>query len=113
MKNTRAIPALPAGVLRSLHKLGQDLSIARRRRHLTMHLVAERALIGRSTLARAERGDPGVSMGIYATVLYVLGLADRIGGLADAGSDAAGLALESEQLPQRVRLPRRRQPESA
>jgi transcriptional regulator with XRE-family HTH domain len=72
-----------------------------------MALVAERAFVSRSTLARVERGDPGVSMGVYASVLFVLGLADRVGDLADPRTDAVGLALEDEQLPQRVRLSRR------
>ena len=73
-----------------------------------MALVAERAMVSRTTLARVERGDAGVSIGIYATVLFVLGMADRIGELADPGTDALGLALEGERLPQRVRPPRRR-----
>jgi transcriptional regulator with XRE-family HTH domain len=108
MKSTRALPALPVAVSHALRKLGQDLSAARRRRRITMTLVAERALISRTTLARVERGDPGVSMGVYATVLFVLGMADRIGDLAAPGTDAVGLALEDERLPKRVRLPRRR-----
>jgi transcriptional regulator with XRE-family HTH domain len=108
MKSTRALPALPLAVGRALQKLGQDLSAGRRRRRLTMALVAERAMISRTTLARVERGDPGVSIGIYATVLFVLGMGDHIGALADPGADAVGLALEDERLPQRVRLPRRR-----
>lgn len=108
MKATRALSALPVPVRRGLRKLGQDLSFARRRRRLTMALVAERAFIGRNTLTRVERGDPSVSMGIYATVLFVLGLADRIATLADPGGDRAGLALEEEQLPRRVRQTRKR-----
>jgi transcriptional regulator with XRE-family HTH domain len=70
-----------------------------------MALVAERALISRSTLARVERGDAGVSMGIYATVLFVLGIAGRVGKLAGAETDTLGRALEDERLPRRVRLP--------
>jgi transcriptional regulator with XRE-family HTH domain len=107
MKATRALPALPLAVRRALDKLGRDLSAGRRRRRLTMALVAERAMVSRSTLARVERGDAGVSIGIYATVLFVLGMADRIGDLAEPGADAVGLALEEERLPQRVRTPRR------
>ena len=107
MKSTRALPALPAAVGRALRKLGVDLSAARRRRRLTMALVAERAFVSRSTLARVERGDPGVSMGIYASVLFVLGLADRVGDLAAAQSDLLGLMLAEEQLPQRVRFSRK------
>jgi transcriptional regulator with XRE-family HTH domain len=110
MKASRALPALPGAVTRALAKLGQDLSAARRRRRLTMALVAERAFISRPTLARVERGDPGVSLGIYATVLFVYGISERIGELADAGRDTVGLGLEEERLPQRVRLGRKAVP---
>ena len=68
-----------------------------------MALVAERAFISRTTLARVERGEAGVSLGIYATVLFVLGLAERLGDLADPRGDSLGLALEGEHLPKRVR----------
>ncbi len=47
-------------------------------------------------------------MGSYATVLFVLGLGDRLGMVAAAETDAVGLALEEERLPKRVRLPRPR-----
>jgi len=40
--------------------------------------------------------------------LWVLGLGERVGDLADSGADAIGRALAEEQLPKRVRLPRRR-----
>jgi hypothetical protein len=76
-----------------------------------MALVSERAFISRPTLTRVERGDPRVSIGIYATVLFVLGLADRLGELADASKDAVGLALEDEQLPRRVRSAKKRRVE--
>jgi transcriptional regulator with XRE-family HTH domain len=108
MRSTRAIPALPVSVNRALRKLGADLSAARRRRRLTMAMVAERALVSRPTIGRVERGDAGVSIGIYATVLFVLGMADRLGDLADPRADATGRMLEDEQLPKRVRPPRSR-----
>jgi hypothetical protein len=65
--------------------------------------MAERASISRTTLDKVEKGDPGVSMGIYARVLFVLGMAERLAGLADARSDEVGLALDEEQLPKRIR----------
>lgn len=68
-----------------------------------MALMAERAFISRNTLARVEKGDAGVSMGIYASVLFVLGMSDRLGDLADAASDQIGLSLEEERLPRRIR----------
>lgn len=70
--------------------------------------MAERAFISRSTLVRVEKGDPGVSMGIYASVLFVLGMADRLGDVIDAARDPVGLSLEEERLPQRIRAVRPR-----
>jgi transcriptional regulator with XRE-family HTH domain len=104
MKNSRAQSALPLTIQRLLKKLGGDVSIARRRRNLTVAIVAERAFIGRNTVTRVENGDPGVSVGIYATVLFVLGMADRLNNLLDPASDEVGLALESERLPIRARV---------
>lgn len=103
MKDSRAKDALPLPVRRALQKLGEDVRIARKRRRLTMEIVAERALVSRKTLARVEHGDPGVSIGIYATVLFTLGLVDRLGTLADSSSDALGLTLADTDLPERVR----------
>jgi hypothetical protein len=97
MKSSRSQKALPTGVRRVLRKLGQDISAARRRRRLSVALMAERAFISRNTLGR---------MGIYASVLFVLGMADRLGDLADAASDQIGLSLEEERLPRRIRAAR-------
>jgi len=52
---------------------------------------------------KVERGDAGVSLGIYATVLFVLGMADRLADLADIRHDELGLMLEEERLPERIR----------
>lgn len=98
--------AMPIPVRRALRKFGQDISDARRRRRMPVDLVAERASISRVTLGKIERGDPGVSLGNYAMTLFVLGLADRLGMLADVREDATGLALDEERLPERVRLSR-------
>jgi transcriptional regulator with XRE-family HTH domain len=96
-------------VRRILHKLGEDLRDARRRRGLPASVIADRAFTSRPTLQRVERGDPGVSIGIYAGVLQALGLLDGLSELAAAGSDATGLAMATEKLPQRVRLRRPRE----
>ena len=108
MKASRAIPALPIAVKRALAKLGEDVSTARRRRRIPMELLAERAFVGRNTITRVEKGDPRVSMGIYATVLFVLGFSERLADLAHPARDRIGLDLEEERLPERVRTPRAR-----
>ena len=106
MTASRSKPALPVSVRRALRQLGEEISIARRRRRIQMSTMAERALVGRNTITRVERGDPGVSMGIYATVLFMLGMSARLGQLADPSSDRVGLSLDETRLPKRVRGPR-------
>ena len=99
---------LPLPVRRALRKLGRDIRDARLRRRIPMAVVAERASTTRKTVMRIEKGDPGVSTGRLASVLFVLGLSDRLGEVADVRQDAQGLALEEERLPQRVRLKKKR-----
>jgi len=100
-------PRLPIPVRRALRKLGKDLRDARRRRRIPVRIMAERASISRMTLNKVEKGDPGVSLGIYARVLFVLGMVERLADLADVRSDALGLELAEENLPQRIRTSRR------
>jgi transcriptional regulator with XRE-family HTH domain len=102
----RTSPLLPLQVRRTLRQLGSDIRDARKRRRLPTAVVAERARISLPTLRRVERGDGSVGMGTYATVLWVLGLSDRIAGLAAPATDAVGMGLEEEHLPKRIRLTR-------
>jgi hypothetical protein len=105
---SRAIPSLPFPVKHALKKLGGDIADARRRRRIPTTLMAERAMISRATLSRVEKGSPQVSLGIYATVLFILGLHKRLADLADIRVDDIGLGLEEDRLPQKIYLPRRK-----
>lgn len=107
MAVSRTAQVLPIPVKRALRKLGEDIRDARRRRRIPVAIMAERASISRTTLNKVEKGEPGVSLGTYATVLFALGLADRLAGLADASTDVVGRELEEEHLPQRIRRPNR------
>ena len=104
----RTTPPMPLPVKRTLAKLGIDIKSARLRRRITTTLMADRAFVARSTLQKVEQGDPSVSLGVYATVLFILGLSERIADLADVGSDTVGLQLEDDRLPWRVRATKRR-----
>ena len=106
--NTRRQRALPLPVLRALRRFGSDLRDARRRRRIPSAVLADRACLSRTTLAKIEKGEPGVAMGNYAAVVSALGFLERLGGLADVRDDELGLSLDEERLPQRIRLPRRR-----
>lgn len=102
--------ALPLPVRRALRKLGGDIRDARLRRRIPTEIMADRASISRTTLNKVEKGEPGVSLGIYATVLFVLGLHERLAEIADIKSDIVGLELEEENLPQRIRHSRKSRP---
>ena len=107
MRTSRSSVALPIPVRHALRKLGHDLRDARRRRRIPVAITAQRASISRTTLVKIEKGDPGVALGIYAMVLFVMGMVERVADLADPKSDAVGLRLEEEHLPQRIRGPRK------
>ncbi len=103
MRTSRASVVLPIPVRHALRKLGHDIRDARRRRRIPVITAAQRASISRTTLVKIEKGDPGVSIGIYATVLFVMGMVERVSDLADPKNDPVGLQLEEEHLPQRIR----------
>jgi hypothetical protein len=105
MKEAHSSP-VPIPVARALRKLGHDIRDARRRRRIPVAILAERASIGRMTLNRIEKGDPRASLGAYATVLFALGMVERLADVADPKQDSVGLELEAEHLPQRIRLSR-------
>jgi transcriptional regulator with XRE-family HTH domain len=108
MKGNKTSSQVPVPVTRALRKLGHDIRDARRRRRIPVAIMAERASISRMTLNKVEKGDPGVSAGTYATVLFTLGMSDRFGDVADPRHDTVGRELEEEHLPERIRLPRRK-----
>ncbi len=103
MRKTEFGLRVPIPVRRAVRKLGQDTRDARLRRRISTAVMAERASISRTTLNKVEKGDPGVSLSNYANVLFVLGMAERLGDLVDVKTDTVGLELEDERLPQRIR----------
>lgn len=106
MNKSPVLSTLPLPVTRALRKLGHDIRDARRRRRIPTAIAAQRASISKVTLIKAERGDPGVSIGSYATVLFVMGMADRLADLVDPKNDPVGLQLEEENLPKRIHTTR-------
>lgn len=92
----------PIPVKKVLKKLGKDIREARLRRRIPVVLMADRVGISRVTLKSIEDGQPTVSMGLYASALYVLGMLDRLKDIADIAFDTVGQALSSEELPKRI-----------
>lgn len=104
------LDVLPPKTRRSLAKLGADIAVARRKRHLTVQMMAERLAVAKSTYLRVEKGDPTVSMGTYAMALFVLGFGEALGDLLDASKDEQGLLLDAERLPKRIRTKKEPRP---
>ena len=79
-----------------LESMGEQIKLARLRRDLSSEQVAERAGIARGTLIKVERGDEGVSMGVYFRVLIALGLGQDV--LLLAKDDELGRKLQDAKL---------------
>jgi hypothetical protein len=103
---SRSIITPPLAVRRALIGLGADLRAARLRRRLPLAIVAERAMTTRQTVSRIEAGDPSVALGTWATVVFALGMIERLADVADPAGDRVGMTLELERLPKRARLSR-------
>lgn len=106
-KATQSSKALPAIVIDQMQKLGRDITIARKRRRLSMSEMAERMMVNIKTVQRLEKGDPSVGIGIVATALWVLGLHRRIGDLVSPESDQVGLQEDIKNLPRDFRRSRK------
>lgn len=90
-KTPKALETLPPIIQAELRKLGENLMIARKRRHEARRDWAARIGVSEPTLMRMEQGDPSVSMGIYATALWLLGRAQELSGLAAPELDRGAL----------------------
>ena len=90
----RALQTLPPAAAQALRGLGENLAIARIRRRESQRTWAKRLGISVPTLIRMERGDPGVSVGIYATALWLMGRVPALPALAAPAEDKG--ALESD-----------------
>ena len=105
---SQAPQTLPRTARQALVRLGTDIAVARKKRRISTVSMAERAFISRATLYKVEKGDPTVSIGIYTTVLAILGLAEGLGQVANRINDALGLDLDEDRLPKKIMPPRRR-----
>jgi transcriptional regulator with XRE-family HTH domain len=89
---------------RALSEMGENIRLSRLRRRFSTTMLAERAGISRATLYAIERGEPTVSLGAYASVLFVLGLEKDLRLIAR--DDVLGRKLQDLNLPVKVRAPR-------
>jgi transcriptional regulator with XRE-family HTH domain len=101
---TKKVLLMPS-LKKILAELGENVKLARLRRKLSAEQVAERANISRPTLLSIEKGVPGVAMGAYAQVLFVLGLEKDL--LKLAVDDVLGRKLQDAELVVKERAPKK------
>ena len=89
-----------------LNQMGDQMRLARLRRHLSAELVAERAGISRMTLSNIEKGSASVAIGSYAAVLHALNGMDT-DLLLVAKDDEMGRKLQDLELSTRRRAPKK------
>ena len=90
-KDSPSLAALPPEAASALLRLGGHLALARVRRRESQRQWAGRMGISVPTLIRMERGETSVSMGIYATALWMMGRAQALGDIASPENDRGAL----------------------
>jgi hypothetical protein len=93
-KSPRALSQMPPATLAGLQKLGSDLAVARLRRKESLASWASRLGTSIPTLMRLEAGEPGVSVGIYASALWLIGRSGDLADLASPENDRGALELD-------------------
>ncbi|MDB5867955.1 MAG: DNA-binding protein [Polaromonas sp.] len=98
-----AIETLPPACAAALRKLGADLATARKRRKQPLRAWAARLDVSVPTLMKMEKGDAAVSIGVYATALWIINRHDALAAVAEPKEDVAALENEISQAMQRHR----------
>lgn len=107
MNSNNTNTPLPANVERAIRRLGDGISLARRRRHWSQAMLAERIGASMATVKRMEEGSPGTAIKHLARALHVFGDLAKLEALLDSANDSVGLAMADQSLPKRVRNPKR------
>ncbi|CAN7505611.1 helix-turn-helix transcriptional regulator [Variovorax sp. LjRoot290] len=88
-------------------KLGNDICLARRRRRMSQESLAVRIGASLSTVRRMEKGSVNTPLVFLARTLHVFSELPRLENLLDTAKDDIGLTLMDEELPQRIRTPKK------
>jgi transcriptional regulator with XRE-family HTH domain len=96
-KASVALKSIPSGAAASLETLGDHLRVARERRGESLRAMALRLGTSVPTLRRMEAGDPTVSVGIYATAIWMFGKASEFADLMKPGDDDYATMLDVDR----------------
>jgi len=84
-------------------QLGSNIKMARILRRMKQEDVAFSASISVKTYRKIEKGDTGVSIGLYLSVLDTFGLTKEFSLLANPSVDKSGIEATRDGLPERIR----------
>ena len=93
-KASPALSQMPPSTVAALAQLGADLAVARLRRKESLKTWAKRLGVSVPTLLRLEAGEPGVSLGVLATALWLIGRDGALATLASPKEDRGALELD-------------------
>jgi transcriptional regulator with XRE-family HTH domain len=96
-KASHALTQMPPSTVAALEQLGADLAVARLRRKESLKTWARRMGVSVPTLLRLEAGEPGVSLGVLATALWLIGRDATLATLATPKEDRGALELDVRQ----------------
>lgn len=92
---------LPAAGAAAVRKLGGDLATARKRRKQSLADWSARLRVSVPTLRRMESGDLSVSMGVYATALWLINRHEALAIAAEPKEDLPALEAEIRRAEKR------------
>ena len=93
---------LPSSAQGSLKRLGESIRLARKRRVWTIADLAQKMGVSAPTVIALEKGQPTVSIGVFCSALWTLGLDHELVSLSSL-EDKKGIALMDKRLPKKVR----------
>jgi predicted transcriptional regulator len=99
----------PEDIALQLRLYGERIRTARVRRRWSKEELATRVGVERRTVARLEEGVSGVSLGVFLTAIWVLGLWETIQDVAAPEADKTGMFLEKQRQPRHVHRKRKKE----
>lgn len=93
-KTPKALVRLAPQTSNAMEAMGAHLAVARVRRKQSLKAWAQRVGVTIPTLMRMEAGDPGVSIGIYATALWLIGRDGELARIASPEHDRGAFELD-------------------
>lgn len=86
-----------------LKRVGENVAVARKRRGWTQDSLAERAMVGSSTIKRLERGT-SIGLDAFMSIIVALDLEENFLNSVSPNNDERGLMLAEREISNRKRV---------